>query len=439
MHPPRLWAFALVVALVLPGAVAQQTERGPRIEQAVAQIEEELIAIRRDIHEHPELSNREQETAKLVVERLKAIGVPAEDIRTGVAGHGVVALIRGAKAAPVAAIRADMDALPVTEETGLPFASTVRATYKDQEVGVMHACGHDLNIAMLLGVAQVLQGMREELPGSVKLIFQPCEEGAPPGEEGGAKVMVGEGVLEDPKPGAIFALHGYPDLDVGSLGTMPGGIFASVDRFRIRIIGQQTHAAYPWLGTDPIVTAAQAILALQTIHSRQLDTRQPSVVSVCIVQGGTRWNIIPDEVELVGTVRTHDETVRAAIRQKIEQTLQGVTAAAGASYEMAEYAAYGPVTYNDPGLTGHVMATLRRVFGPDNVHEVERSMGGEDYAYFAQEVPGCYFYVGVHKPGTPPTSPLHSPTYNPDEGAIAVGVRAMANVVWDWLEGAEGG
>jgi amidohydrolase len=328
-------------------------------------------------------------------------------------------------------MRADMDALPVTEETGYPFASTVRAEYLGQQVGVMHACGHDIHTAVQLGVASVLASMRDRIPGTVKFIFQPAEEGPPPGEEGGADLMVREGVMNDPRPSAIFGLHTFAEMEMGRLGYTSGPAFAAVDHFTARVIGQQSHGAHPHRGIDPVVMAAQAVMALQTIRSRNLSPLAPSVVTVGIVRGGTRFNIIPDEVLLEGTVRTYAPEVRDDIERRMGEILAGISAAAGGSYELV-YDRGTPATINDPALTAQMAPTLERVVGEDRVDVLDPTMGGEDFAYFANEVPGFYFRLGMVKPGTD-SGGHHTPTFRADDGSIPIGMRAMSNLVLDYL------
>jgi amidohydrolase len=400
------------------------------IAEAAAEVEPRVIAWRRDLHEHPELSNREVRTARIVAEELERLGLT---VRREVAHTGVVALLEGARPEPVVALRADMDALPVTEETRLPFASRVRTEYEGREVGVMHACGHDAHTAILLGVAEVLAGLRDRLPGSVLFVFQPAEEGAPPGEEGGADLMLAEGVFASPRPGAIFGLHVVPQHEAGEIGWRARGAMASSDRLEIRIRGRQTHAAYPWLGVDPITVAARTILALQALPAREVDARVPSVVSIGRVAGGVRSNIIPDTVELEGTIRSLEPAVREVLHQRVRETAEGLAEAAGARAEVTIHRGY-PVTWNDPDLVRESLPSLERA-SPGRVVEALPRTGAEDFAYFAQEVPGFYFWLGIRAPGTRPedAAPNHSPLFRVDEDALVVGVRALAGVAADWL------
>jgi len=329
------------------------------------------------------------------------------------------------------AVRADMDALPVTEQTDLPFASTKKTEYLGQEVGVAHACGHDVHTSIALGVATVLAGLRDQLPGKVVFLFQPAEEGPPPGEEGGAKLMLDEGVFDRYKPDVVFGLHSFPDLQVGQVGVNPGPTMASVDHFVAEIIGKQAHGAYPSLSIDPVVMAAQAVTALQTIRSRNLPALEPSVVTVGIIRGGERFNIIPGKVRLEGTVRTYSQETQATIKRRMGEILDGITRAGGGKYTL-DYQNNAPPTINDPALTARARATFERILGADNVVTPKPSMAGEDFAFFANAVPGVYFRLGVVAPGTT-SGALHTPTFRADDSAIAVGMRAMATLVADTL------
>ncbi|MFQ5809414.1 MAG: M20 family metallopeptidase [Armatimonadota bacterium] len=424
----------LAVAMAMAtGPARGQSALDAAVKSAAADMEAELVQIRRHIHSHPELSNREVATAKFVVGKLREFGFAEADIRTGIAHNGVIALLQGARERPIVAVRADMDALPITEETGLPYASKATAQYAGKTVGVMHACGHDMHTTVLLGVAKVLRAMRERVPGTVVFIFQPCEEGAPPGEEGGASLIVAEGALENPRPEAFFALHGSPEIEVGQLGYTSGPTCAAVDRLKITIRGASGHAAYPWLTHDPVVTAARVVQALQTVHSREVDTRQPSVVSIGIIEGGMRWNIIPDEVKLEGTVRTHNEEVRAFIKQRITELVQSTCESARCTAEV-EWHPYGPALLNDPALAEQAAASLKRLVGDENVVVLEPTMGGEDFAYFTQMAPGMFYRLGVRPEGVDEMPPLHNEKYAPDEGCLPLGVQSMCTVVLDYLE-----
>ena len=393
-----------------------------RVEELARQATPALIEWRRDFHTHPELSNREERTARVVAGHLREMGI--EEITTGVARHGVVGLIRGGKPGPVVALRADMDALPIQEDTDLPFAS--------QNAGVMHACGHDAHTAMLLGAAKILVQMRDEMPGTVKLIFQPAEEGAPAGEEGGASLMVEQGVLEDPHVSAIFGLHINTDLEAGKLAYRYGALLASVDRFRITITGKQSHAAMPWKGVDPIVASAHVITAIQTIASRKIDARRPVVVSIGIIRAGTAWNIIPQEVHLEGTIRTHDVEVRRLAAREFHRLVEQTAAAHGATAEI-DFDDYGPVVWNDPKLGKLMKPTLERAAGQQNLVEAEPVMGGEDFAQYALKVPGMFFFLGVRNESIGAIHPVHTPKLMIDEAALPLGARALALLAIDFL------
>jgi amidohydrolase len=393
-----------------------------------------VIAWRRDIHEHPELSNREERTAKMVADHLASLGI---EVKTGVAHTGVVGLLKGGKPGKCVALRADMDALPVTEETGLPYASKVRAEYNGVEVGVMHACGHDVHTAVLMGVAEVLAGMRKDIPGVVKFIFQPAEEGAPSGEEGGAGLMIREGVLENPKPDAVFALHVFPDSDAGTLTYRPGGAMASADGLRIVVRGAQTHGAMPWGGVDPIVVSAQIVMGLQTIESRQVDVRKdPSIITIGIIRGGVRSNIIPDTVEMIGTIRALDERMRKDIHSRVKRTAEHIAQSAGATAEVT-IGIGDPVTFNDPALAARMVPALEWAAGKENVLIAEPKTGAEDFSLFAEKVPSLYVNLGSRPQGSDPskTPQNHSPLFTVDESAIPLGIRAMASLAVSFLAG----
>ncbi|MDE2834817.1 MAG: amidohydrolase [Bacteroidota bacterium] len=399
------------------------------IDEAAAAIEENVIEWRRDIHAHPELSNREFRTAGVVAAHLEALGI---EIRTEVAHTGVVGVLRGGRPGPVVALRADMDALPVTELVDLPFASKVTTEYNGQRVGVMHACGHDLHVAILMGVASILSDVRAELPGTIKFIFQPAEEGAPAGEEGGAELMLKEGAFDDPTPEVVFGLHVWP-APVGQIAYLPGPFMASADAFSITVTGLQTHGAVPWGGIDPIVVGSQIVLGLQTIASRQLDvTATPSIITVGTFHGGVRSNIIPDRVELTGTVRTFLPDIRRDIEQRMRRTVESIAEGSGATAELTMDYGY-PVTVNDPELTMRMVPSLERV--ATSVVEASRITGAEDFSYFANEVPGLFVFLGISPPGTDfETVPRnHSPYFFADEDALLTGVRTMASLAVDYM------
>ena len=422
----RVPTLALIAGLGLATPVVGQD---PSVDEAVDRLSAGIIELRHRIHQNPELGNREFETAALVAEHLRTLGF--DEVTTGVAHTGVVGILRGGLPGDVVAVRADMDALPVTEDTPYPFASAVRTEYLGQEVGVMHACGHDIHTAVQLGVASVLASMRDEIPGTVKFIFQPAEEGPPPGEEGGADLMVREGVLDGPRPSAIFGLHALAEMEVGRVGYTAGPALAAVDHFRVRIVGRQSHGAYPHLGIDPIVMASQAVTALQTIRSRNLSPLEPSVVTVGLIRGGTRFNIIPDVVEMEGTVRTYDPEVRDAIERRMGEILDGITRAGGGSFDL-EYDRGSPATINDLELTAEMAPMLGAVVGAGNVDVLDPVMGGEDFSYFANEVPGFFYRLGMVRPGTT-SGGHHTPTFMADDASVPVGMRVMSNLLLDYL------
>jgi len=425
-----LFTSILVTSPLSQPAVAEGL--AAEIDRRAAEIEARVVAWRRDLHQHPELSNREFRTAKRMADHLEALGI---EVRRGVAHTGVVGLLRGGKPGAVVALRADMDALPVTEEVDLPFASKVRTTYLGRDVGVMHACGHDVHMAILMGVAEVLAGVREEIPGGVLFLFQPAEERAPPGEQGGARLMIEEGALADPRPDAVFGLHVVPQYRAGELAYLSGGAMAGSHKLEIVVRGKQTHAAYPWRGVDPIAVASRIVLALHAIPGRQMDARLPSVVSIGAIHGGVRHNIIPDEVELLGTIRHLEPSMRSELHQRIRTTATKIAESAGASAEVEIGSGY-PVTYNDPELTARMVPTLERVAGPGRLRKGLPRTGAEDFAFLSREVPGLYFWLGGRSPDVAEedAAPNHSPLLQVDESALIPGVRAMANLAVDFLQ-----
>jgi amidohydrolase len=434
----RTAVFALIVTLGLASVPAEgirAQDLSAAVADRVAAVMPKVIAWRRDIHQHPELSNREVRTAGVVAAHLKALGL---DVQTGVAKTGVVGVLKGGggggRAGKVVALRADMDALPVTEQGDLPFRSTARSTYNGQDVGVMHACGHDAHVAMLMGVAEVLASVRAQLPGTVKFIFQPAEEGPPPGETGGAAEMVAQGVLENPLVDAVFGLHVMP-LEQGTLWTRSGGLMASSDTLKITVRGKQTHGAAPWDGVDPIVVSAQIITAIQTIVSRQIDlTAAPAVVTIGRINGGVRFNIIPDNVVLEGTIRALDRAVQRDLHARVKRTAESIAESAGATAEVSFEIDTAPITYNDPALTTRMSPTLRRV-SDQRLFEPRPRTLAEDFSRFQEKVPGMFFYLGVNRPGADPATVAanHSPLFYVDEGALPVGVRALAALAVDFL------
>ena len=411
-----------------------QSRLSAAIDAAAAELAAKVIAWRRDFHQNPELGNRETRTAGIVAEHLRSLGF--DDVRSGVAHTGVVGLLKGKLPGPVVALRADMDALPVEEKVNLPFASKVRAVWNNESVGVMHACGHDAHTAILMGVASLLAGLRDKLPGSVKFIFQPAEEMPPEGEDGGAKMMIAEGALRNPVPDVIFGLHVTSRLPTGVLGYRSGPTMASSDWFRITVKGSQTHGAMPWGGVDPIVTAAQVVMGLQTIVSRQIDiTQEPAVVTVGAIKGGVRENIIPETVEMRGTIRTFDEGMRDDIHARMTNTAESISKASNAGCEVCITKNY-PVTVNDAQLTAMMLPTLQRTANAAQVWMTPKVTGSEDFSFFQHVVPGLFFFVGVTPRGVDPatSAPNHSPRFFIDEGALLLGVRALANVACDFLE-----
>ncbi|MGH8481525.1 MAG: amidohydrolase [Nevskiaceae bacterium] len=408
-----------------------------RIDTLAAQVEPAVVKHRRHLHQNPELSNREFETAKYVAKHLKQLGI---EVRTGVAKTGVIGVLRGGRPGPVIALRADMDALPVTEETDLPFRSKVKATYDGKPVGVMHACGHDAHMAMQLGAAEVIAKLRDQWPGTVVFIFQPAEESPPLGEEGGAELMVKEGVLKrEPKPEVIFGQHVLTNWAAGEVGWRAGAMLASAEDVEITVQGKGAHGAAPWKGVDPIVVASQIVLALQTIPSRQMDvTQAPVIVTIGKIEGGTRNNIIPDSVTMKGTVRSLDPDMRKQLLERIRRTAEDIARSAGATakVEFGRSNAY-PVTVNDPKLVARMLPTLQRVAG-GGLLEVSPILGGEDFSFFANEIPGMYLFLG----GRPPKEkadgfPInHSPRFRIDESVLPLGVRTLAHLAADYAQGA---
>ena len=409
-----------------------QLDPGAQIDARAAALESKVIGWRRDLHQHPELSNREVRTAGVVAEHLRALGLK---VQTGVAHTGVVGLLDSGRPGPVIALRADMDALPVTEEVDLPFASRTRANFNGQDVGVMHACGHDCHVAILMGVVELLAVMKQQLAGSIKFIFQPAEEGPPPGEDGGAALMIRQGVLENPKPDVIFGLHVFAGVEAGTIAYRPGPAMASSDRILVTVTGRQTHGALPWRGVDPIVISSQIVLGLQTIISRQVDVSlEPAVVSIGAIKGGVRDNIIPGIVEMLGTVRTFNEDMRADIHARIRNTVEMIARSAGASAQVHFDNAY-PVTVNDVSLTERMVPTLQRVAGADKVFVGQKITGYEDFSYYQQKIPGFFYFLGITPRGTDrkQSAPNHSPRFFVDESALVLGVRSLAHLTLDCM------
>jgi len=419
--------LACLCALLL-APLAHTARAQPSVDQAVREVAPDIIPLRHRIHANPELGNREFQTAALVAEHLRSLGL---EVETGIAHTGVVGVLRGGRPGPTIAVRADMDALPVVEQTDFPFKSTVRTEYLGQQVGVMHACGHDIHTSVQMGVAGVLASMRDEIPGTVVFIFQPAEEGAPTGEEGGAELMLKEGLFQKHNPEVIFGLHSNAEMEVGQVGYAVGPALASVDRFRITITGKQAHGAKPEESVDPIVMASHFVAAAQTIRSRNLSPLAPSVVTVGLMRGGQRYNIIPESVYMEGTVRTYDEAVQDQVEQRLRELLEGITSAFGGGFEMV-YERYTPPTVNDPDLTARMVPTIRRVLGEDNVFERDPVMGGEDFAFYAREIPGFFYFLGTREPGGE-SGGIHTPTFRAVDESIPVGMRVMTSLVLDYL------
>ncbi len=429
---PALVLTALVLGTTPPSLTAQSTALHADIDRRAEAVMSKVIAWRRDIHQHPELSGFETRTAALVATHLRSLGL---DVQTDVGGTGVVAVLRGARPGPVVALRADMDALPVTEINDLPFRSRVRATYNGQDVGVMHACGHDNHVAILMGAAEVLTGMRDQLAGSVKFIFQPAEEGHPDGG-GGAERMIKDGALSAPNVDAIFGLHVGPG-PLGTISYRPGPTMAAENSFQIIVHGRQTHGARPWSGVDPIVISSQIVLGMQTIVSRQTDiTSVPAIVTVGAFQGGVRSNIIPDSVVMIGTIRTFERQQRADVIAKMIRTAEQIAASGGARAAVVVDSGY-PVTNNDSTLTTRMLPTLTRVTKETGLRVGPLTTGAEDFSYFQERVPGLFVFLGVTPNDqdwrTAPTN--HSPLFFADEGALPTGVRVMSSLAVDYLIG----
>ena len=426
--------FPLIIAALLTPNLAAQTPAGDWHAFIDAETEarfDDIVEWRRHFHRNPELSNREFETAEYIAEFLRGLGM---DVTTGVAHTGVVGILEGGRPGPVVGLRADMDALPVPSRAGLPFSPDVTAEFLGDEVPVSHACGHDTHMAMAMGVAEIFAARRDELPGTVKFIFQPAEEGAPPGEEGGGELMVEEGVLEDPDVDVIFGQHIWSLAPVGRIGFRAGGIMAAADRFVITVHGKQTHGSTPWTGVDPIAVASQIVIGLNMIISRQTElTNEAAVISVGRVRAGVRNNIIPESAELIGTIRTLDTAMQDKIHADIRRTAEHIAAAQGATVTVEIDRGY-PVTYNDPELTEMMAPTLERV-GGENAVRVDAITGAEDFSFFQKEIPGLYFFTGGMSPDADPSevAPHHTPDFYIDEAGMKTGVRALANLAIDYM------
>ena len=420
--------WVALVASLVPVARAADLDR------SLDAIDSKVVAWRRDFHQHPELSNREVRTAKIVADHLRKLGLTVE---TGIARTGVVGLLKSGRPGPTIALRADMDALPVVERTNVPFRSTVKSNYNGEEVGVMHACGHDSHVAVLMGVAEALAGDKARLRGNVLFVFQPAEEGAPPGEEGGASIMLKQGLFDRYKPEVAIGWHAWASINTGTIGYRSGPFMAGSQAWKAVVNGRQTHGSRPWQGIDPIVIAAQIVNALQTVVSRQVDiTRNPAVVSVGAIKGGVRNNIIPDSVEMIGTIRTFEPAQYDQVTKAMQRIVEKTAEANGASASFTLDPYRNPVTYNNPELTARLLPSLRRVAGDSNVKEIPLITAGEDFAYFAQAVPSFFFMVGVTPQGTDvTTAPAnHSPLFYLDEAALPLATRAMTQIVVDYLQ-----
>ncbi len=428
--------ISLVVALALSTSIFAQTDAlRNKINLAADKIEQKVIAWRRDIHEHPELGNHEDRTAALIAKHLQSLGI---EVKTGVAHTGVVGILRGGKPGPVVALRADMDALPVTERVPLPFASKVKTQYNGQEVGVMHACGHDSHVAILMGVAEILSSMKNDLKGTVKFIFQPAEEGVPRGEEGGAEMMVKEGVMDNPKVDAVFGLHINSQTEVGTLAYRPGGIYASVNDMKIVVKGRSAHGANPWYSVDPIVVSAQIINNLQTIVSRNLNiTENAGIVTVGAIHGGNRSNIIPEQVEMLGTIRALSLEDEKMLIERVRQVATKTAESAGATVDVQiPYSSHYPITFNDADLTQKMLPSLQKTAGTQNVLLRPPHTGAEDFSFYQQKAPGIYFNLGgMPKGGNPKTAASHhTPDFFLDESGFILGVKSLANLAVDYME-----
>ena len=425
--------FAFLFSLILIHSFAQTNPKlQAKIDQQAKELEPKVIEWRRHFHEFPELSNRETKTGAYVAEHLRKLGI---EVQYPVAKTGVVGILKGAKPGPVIALRADIDALPVTERNSLPFASKERTTFNGQETGIMHACGHDTHTAILMAVAEILSKNRSELKGTVKFIFQPAEEGAPAGEEGGAALMVREGVLENPKVDVIFGMHIQSISKLGMITYKPAGMMAASDWFSIKVKGKQSHGAAPWMGIDPIVIGAQIVSGLQTIISRQTDlTKEAAVITIGRFQAGVRENIIPEEAYLGGTIRTLDEAMQEKIHEKIRLTATKIAESGGATAEVT-IEKRAPLTYNDPALTEKMVTSLQKAAGVENVMRINPVTGSEDFSEYQKKVPGLFFFVGAMPPDQDPTKvpAHHTPDFMIDEKGMLTGLRAMLNVTMDYM------
>lgn len=427
--------FIILLSFLTITTYAQKNDLRSKVNKEADKVEAKVIEWRRDIHQNPELGNNEVRTAALIAKHLESLGI---EVQTGVAKTGVVGVLKGGQPGPVVALRADMDALPVTERTPLPFASKVRATYNNQEVGVSHACGHDTHVAILMGVAEVLSSMKKDIKGTVKFVFQPAEEGAPEGEEGGAELMVKEGVLENPEVDVIFGLHINAQTEVGKITYRPGGTMASATDMKVIVKGKQAHGAAPWDAVDPIVVAAQIINNLQTIVSRNLNvTENAGIVTIGSIHGGNRSNIIPEQVEMLGTIRALNTDDEKMIKERIKQIITKTAEANGATAEiLLPYTTHYPVTHNDEALAAKMLPSLQKTAGNDNVKIIPARTGAEDFSFYQEKVPGLFIFLGGMPKGQDPdkTPSHHTPDFFIDESGFSLGVKALTNLTLDYME-----
>lgn len=434
MKKQTLFTSSLVLSgLVTQLAFGQAVSLNARMDKAAEGLEQKVVAWRRDFHQHPELGNREFQTAAKIAAHLQSLGM---EVKTGVGKTGVVGLLKGGKPGPVVALRADMDGLPVTERVDLPFKSTEKTEYNGQQTGIMHACGHDTHVAMLMGAAEVLASVKNDLRGTVKFIFQPAEEGAPAGEEGGAELMVKEGVLDNPKVDAIFGLHINSQTEVGTIKYRPGATMAAVDQYAIKIKGRQAHGAAPWSSVDPIVTAAQVVMGLQTIVSRNLVlTDNPAVVTVGALHSGIRQNIIPEEANMIGTIRTFSPEAQQTVHRRINEIATNIAESAGAKAEVKIDVMY-PVTYNDPKLSEQMAPTLEAVAGKGNVKLTPAQTGAEDFSFYQQKVPGFFYFLGGMSKGKKAENvpSHHTPDFYIDEGGFVLGMKTLCHLTTDYMD-----
>lgn len=425
--------FFIILVFIAKISPAQNTALKQKVAQKAIALESKVVSWRRDIHQNPELGNREFKTAEKIANHLRSLGI---EVQTNIAKTGVVGVLKGDKPGPVVALRADMDALPVKERVDLPFTSKVESEYNGQKVGVMHACGHDAHVAILMGVAEILASHKSEIKGTVKFIFQPAEEGPPEGEEGGAELMVKEGVLENPKVDVIFGLHISAQTEVGKIKYRPQGIMAASDWFTIKVFGKQAHGASPWQGVDPIVTASQIVMGLQTIVSRNVNlTESAAVVTVGQINGGVRSNIIPEELTMNGTIRTLDKESQELVHKRVNEISTNIAESAGAKAEV-NISGKTLITYNDPSLTEQMLPTLQDAAGKENVSLTFPVTGAEDFSFFQAKVPGLYFFIGGMPKGKleAETASHHTPDFYIDEGSFVLGMKVMANLALDYME-----